>query len=140
MGLPDQSDRQRLQQEIARRRKELGLSVSAAARAARIDRESWNGAESGTRTTLDYIYGRIEAALRWRPGSVEAILTGGESTILGEDEAPPPPRRDLEGELRSIRDDPTMPEGLRRMAALQLETIDALLTAAKRAAEDERAV
>lgn len=71
--------RVRLANAIEARRKELGLSLSAAARAAGgMDRGTWTAAERGTRDTEDYIYAAIERALQWLPGSAQAVLAGGQ--------------------------------------------------------------
>ncbi len=80
-------DRARLAEAVERRRKMLGLSISAAARAAGIDRATWTGTERGTRRTEEYNFAAIERALGWAPGSVDAILSGGAPTIEGTAQA-----------------------------------------------------
>jgi hypothetical protein len=74
-------DRERLGQAIAARRKALGLSLSAAAKIAGIDRGTWTATERATRQTEEYTYAGIERALQWVTGSVERILAGGEPGI-----------------------------------------------------------
>jgi hypothetical protein len=58
----------------------LGLSVSKAARDAGISRTTWIAVEAGSRETQSYNYAPIERVLRWEPGSIEAVLAGGEAT------------------------------------------------------------
>ena len=77
-------DRTRLGQRIADRRRELGLSVSAAARLAQINRATWTGTETASRRTEEYVYGGIERALQWAPGSIAATLAGGNPTPQGD--------------------------------------------------------
>lgn len=64
------------------RRRQLGLSQSRAASLARASRTSWVAWEKGTATPEDYSYVKIERALEWAPGSVAAVLAGGEPTPL----------------------------------------------------------
>jgi hypothetical protein len=76
----------RLAELIAKRRLSQRLSTSAAAREARIDRATWSAAEKGARLR-DYNWTAIERVLRWAPGSIEAVLEGGDPTPLAEGEA-----------------------------------------------------
>ncbi len=75
---PDQ--RTRLAKAVENRRLELGLSARAAATAAGVARGTWESAENGSRRTLKSNYASIEKALRWAPGSIQAILDGGNPT------------------------------------------------------------
>jgi len=70
--------RQRLGELVLARRHELGLSLREAARRAGIMRPTWTGMEHGSRRTAAYNFAAIERALDWRPGSIEAVLAGGE--------------------------------------------------------------
>ncbi|MBN1174299.1 MAG: hypothetical protein JXA67_19170 [Micromonosporaceae bacterium] len=72
--------RERLAQEIRGRRRELRLSLREAAKRAGIARNTWSGVEDETRIAQDTTYAGIEAALEWAPGSIEAILAGGNPT------------------------------------------------------------
>lgn len=82
--------RERLAVAVKSRREHLGISVSAAARAAGIHRATWTGLEAATKETERYIYGPIERVLRWEPGSIDAIVGGGEPTALPEPTRPLP--------------------------------------------------
>lgn len=75
-------NRERLGHAIESRRKAMGLSLSAAARLAGVDRATWTGSERGTRQTETYNYASIERALKWVPGSVETVLAGGDPIEL----------------------------------------------------------
>jgi len=75
-------ERQRLGALVRARRRQLGLSIVAAARTAGVNRGTWEALESCTRATRDHNYAGIERALRWQAGSIEAILTGGTPTPL----------------------------------------------------------
>lgn len=88
MADPDQQ-RTRLGQLVEQRRKTLGLSLSAAARAAGVNRATWVGIERLTRRTAEYNYAVIERVLGWAAGSVDTILTGGEPTALAKDRPRP---------------------------------------------------
>ena len=70
--------RQRLGELVLARRQELGLSLREAARRAGIMRPTWTGMEHGSRRTAAYNFAAIERALDWRPGSIEAVLAGGQ--------------------------------------------------------------
>lgn len=100
-------NRERLGQAIEARRKTMGLSLSAAARLAGIDRATWTGSERGTRQTEAYNFAGIERALRWAPGSVERTLAGGAPTELPAapvvDIVRPPMKIDLDYELDRVR-------------------------------------
>lgn len=103
VGEPE-SSRERLGELASRRRRELGLSVSAAARAAHIDRATWAGMERSGRRTEAYNYAGIERALAWEPGSVDQILAGGEPTPVSRRPATqePIPDLDLDVEIERI--------------------------------------
>jgi hypothetical protein len=73
--------RERLARMIRDRRlKDLKISVRTAATRAGIDRGTWASAESGERRTAEVNLAGIEEALEWEPGSIDAILAGGEPT------------------------------------------------------------
>ena len=69
-----------LARHIAQRRRQLELSKSAAVTVAQVSRPAWDSWENGVRLPQDSKYGAIERALKWQPGSVEAVLAGGEPT------------------------------------------------------------
>jgi transcriptional regulator with XRE-family HTH domain len=94
-------DRARLGMLVRKRRTMLGLSVSRAARDARIGRATWTAVEEASRETEPYNYGPIERVLDWAAGSIEAILAGGEPTLAGEE---PPPATEAEATVRKIEE------------------------------------
>jgi hypothetical protein len=79
-GGMDETPRERLANAMANRRRELRLSVRAAAQRAGVDRATWSSAETATRQIAEYNYAGVEAALDWQPGSVDQILAGGTAT------------------------------------------------------------
>ncbi|MBM0235885.1 helix-turn-helix transcriptional regulator [Micromonospora sp. ATA32] len=122
-----------LGEKIKARRTELRMSISTAARAAGINRNTWSAVERGERDTEDYTYGSIERALGWRPGSIAAILNG-----HNPEEAPPgrsAPRLSdtqyaaAEALYKSIRDNENRSPLLRATAAAQLEQLVAIRAA-----------
>lgn len=80
MGADDDL-RVRLGQLVGERRRSISLSISAAARAAGIDRGTWTGLEKGLRETEEYNYSRIERVLGWQPGSIDQIMSGAEPSL-----------------------------------------------------------
>lgn len=80
----------------------MGLSVSKAAREARISRVTWAAVESGTRETEAYNYGVIQRVLGWAPGSVDAVLAGGEPTVLLNTNDQPAPAYDQKALVKAI--------------------------------------
>lgn len=65
--------------QIKRRRDELNLSQSAAARNAGVARSTWVAWEKGTSVPESFNHALIERVMRWEPGSIAA---GGEPTPL----------------------------------------------------------
>lgn len=86
---------------MKRRRAELGISQSEAARRATdlrhrlaatasddqrgVGRSTWINWENDRFVPEDFNFALIEGVLRWRPGSVAAVLDGGEPTPLPPD-------------------------------------------------------
>lgn len=54
--------------------------MSAAARAAGINRATWTRLEDSDGGIQDYIYGAVERVLGWAPGSIDEVLDGGDPT------------------------------------------------------------
>lgn len=116
-GMDEAGQRERLARKIEARRIELGLSGAAAARAAGIDRATWSSAENGIRRTAEHNYAGIERALRWQPGSISAILDGGEPTP-----ADAPSSEPVDEEIELVRTDPKLTPDMReRIITLILE-------------------
>jgi len=63
------------------------MSQPAAARAAGVSRTTWRSWESGTSEPERFNYTKIESAMRWEPGGVEAAMDGREPTP--HDHSPP---------------------------------------------------
>ncbi|MCZ7376509.1 hypothetical protein [Micromonospora sp. WMMC250] len=103
--MDEAGQRERLAKMIGVRRLELGVSAAAAARTAGIDRNTWSAAEKGEKNTQPHNFAGIERALRWRPGSIAAILTGGEPT--------PADAEPVDEELELVRTDPRLPEDMK---------------------------
>ncbi|MEV5629133.1 helix-turn-helix domain-containing protein [Micromonospora tulbaghiae] len=102
---------------VRARRMELGLSVRKAAESAEMDRNTWSYLEDGSRRTAEFKYAGIERALRWAPGSVAAILGGGEPTP-----ADPAVAVEDDEEIALVRSDPRLSDEMReRIIALILE-------------------
>jgi transcriptional regulator with XRE-family HTH domain len=114
---------------VAERRQELGLSVSRAAADAGIHRTTWAGLETGMRETESYNYGPVERVLRWRAGSVESVLRGGNPAILEQEL--PAATSDVEMELAAIADNPRRSPHLREWARSQLVQLSAIRAAAE---------
>ncbi|MEW2474654.1 helix-turn-helix domain-containing protein [Micromonospora gifhornensis] len=113
-GMDEVGRRVRLAEMIRTRRLELGLSVSAVARTAGIDRATWASAEKGERDTQPHNWAGIERALNWRPGSIASILAGGDPTPTTDD--------GVDEELELVRTDPRISDEMReRIITLILE-------------------
>lgn len=84
-----------------------------------MDRNTWSYLEDGSRRTAEFKYAGIERALRWEPGSVTAILAGGDPTSVGP--STPAVEEDDE-EIQLVRTDPRLTDDMReRIIALILE-------------------
>src|SRR5438034_5012146 len=66
-----------LARHVRASRQAAGMSVEVAAGAAGISPVTWARIEKGL-VAHDLTYIKIERALRWGPGSVKAVMTGGE--------------------------------------------------------------
>lgn len=97
-----------------------GLSISAAADKADISRQTWAKIENGPGTSFEeYVLGRVEVALGWVAGTVEAILTDRRARPLA----------DVAAQMRAIANNPNRSEPLRRQATAVLAMIDAIRAA-----------
>ncbi|MBM0277224.1 helix-turn-helix domain-containing protein [Micromonospora tarensis] len=106
--MDEAGQREHLAKAIETRRIELGLSGAAAARAAGIDRATWTSAENGTRRTAEHNYAGIERALQWKPGSIRAVLGGGEPMTLDPSASEP-----VDEEIELVRTDPRLTADMR---------------------------
>jgi hypothetical protein len=78
---PDLRTRKRLDDEMNRRRVELGLRWKDVASEAGLSYESLRAVRAGSYGMMrDLTAAGIERGLRWAPGSVKAILAGGQPT------------------------------------------------------------
>lgn len=95
--------RTRLAIRIRERRQALGLTRTDAARLAGMARNTWSTAEDGAREIQDKLYGGIETAMVWEPGSVARVLAGGEPVeLVRPANGALPPDFDLDDELERI--------------------------------------
>lgn len=131
-------------EQVVKRRAELGLSRAAAAKLAGVDPKTLQSLEQDTRWPHDTNRAKIERALRWAPGSLDAIRDGGEPTELAEPAetvsvekpTPAPGATDGVGELRqAIRDLDSLPGYVQRVVLDQ--AVDELPRAIA-ALDDER--
>lgn len=70
--------RDNLARHVRQRRLSLGMSISAAAERAGIDRTTWTNIENSARRLHQHNYAGVERALQWPAGSVELALAGHE--------------------------------------------------------------
>lgn len=75
--------RDRLSRAVRARRHALRLTVVEAAQRAEIARMTWDAMEKGTRDLRDANYDAVETTLGWQPGSVVAVLEGGNPRLTG---------------------------------------------------------
>lgn len=67
----------RLGQHVARRRKDLRLSIENAAKRAKVHRLTWRSIEAGEdRERRDTTFPGVEDALEWERGSIDRIMRG----------------------------------------------------------------
>ena len=71
---------------VQARRTELGISRAELARRAEVDPKTVQSLEQDARWPLDVNRARIEAALGWAPGSLDAIRNGNEPVLLVVDQ------------------------------------------------------
>ena len=93
------------------RRKSLGMTESGLQSAAGIDSKTLKALEAGTRSPQEKTQLKIEAALRWEPGSIESLRVGEEARELPELSSAPP----LTISASDLTDDELLAEVGRRM-------------------------
>lgn len=92
-----------LSDHIKARRKQLGISQSAAARKAGVHRQTWLAWEAGKSAPEEYNYFKIDHAMDWVKGrGVDSIMSGKDPVLI---ETRPVPRYPPEIYERVIRDD-----------------------------------
>jgi ABC-type nitrate/sulfonate/bicarbonate transport system substrate-binding protein len=98
--------RQRLNDLMDARRLELGIPWREVATRAGISYEALRALRAGPGGTADLTARKIDAALGWAPGSVRAILDGGEPVLVGGEDAAPglPDLSTLDPRRRAILD------------------------------------
>lgn len=94
--------RTRLGQLAKRRRLERGLSMASASDLAGVARNTWATMETGERQVAERVHASIERALSWSPGSIAAVLAGGDPAELEIDATPRAPSLDLLTEAERI--------------------------------------
>lgn len=123
--------REQLGRQIGERRRQLGLSVRAAAQRAGVDRATWTAAENGTRTIAEYNHAGVERALDWEQGTIARVLAGGAPNPTNHALQMPPLDADLAAEVRRI-------QGLPYPAAVRLIMLRALIDLHAEAADEGR--
>lgn len=115
-------DRERLGRLVAERRRALGLSISAAARRAGINRATWTAVEEATRDTEVYNYGLIEKVLGWTPGSIDKVLNGRAPSIV-DTHVEVSSEQDLDDEaiIKVMQSDRIPEDQKRRIVAILIE-------------------
>jgi hypothetical protein len=99
--------RDRLSRAVRARRQALRLTVVEAAQRAEIARMTWDAMEKGTRDLRDANYAAVETTLGWQPGSVVAVLEGGNPRLADlTDVDLPDPDRYLDPETGEDYTDP----------------------------------
>lgn len=82
----DTADWVRLGRFVQQRRAAKGLSQSAAAASAGINRGVWSSIEKATGSKpYDTTIAAVERTLDWQPGSVDAVLGGGVPSLVDTD-------------------------------------------------------
>lgn len=124
-------DWQRLAEQVTRRREQLGLTQGQVHSAGGPSVATMRMIEGGLqRSYRGNILGRLEKALRWKPGSVEAILNGGDPQPLTERQ--PEPERD-EAERMILEADDLTPAQKKMM----IQRYHRRLEAGRRAAAED---
>jgi transcriptional regulator with XRE-family HTH domain len=100
----DESRWPMLAERVRSRRRELGLSIRAASTAAGIARATWDDLETGARQTRQDRWASVERALQWQPGSIAAILEGGEPIIGERAKVPASSLADAVARIRNLPD------------------------------------
>lgn len=78
----DQDDRLALSDRMEQRRLALGLTWGEIATRSKLSREGVRAVRHGTSPIRPLTKAMLERALRWKAGSIDAILAGGEPTDL----------------------------------------------------------
>jgi hypothetical protein len=123
------TDPQRLADALNKRRGDLNLSQPEIARQAEVSLSTVNHMATAKRANYRLVQkSRVEKVLRWQPGSIDALLAGGDATPLPTDAAVVPIRR---GEI-----DDLPPELSAAVAAMSGTTRDLFLRLALRIADE----
>lgn len=108
-----------------RRRKQLGLTRSQIQDAGGPSVATMGVIENARQDTYrDSILRKLEQVLGWETGSVDAILSGGEPTLVSRR-----PSGGIEAELQALVDNPHRSDRLREWARAQLVEIAAIRAA-----------
>lgn len=107
------SPHERLDQAMEQRRLDLGMRWGDVATAASIAEVTLRAVRRGENQPSALTRRRIEDALRWEHGSIEAILNGDEPTALGTGRAGEDRGEKLRRLIEEFADDPPIREMLR---------------------------
>ena len=94
---------ERLDAAISQRRLERGLSWGELAAQLGVSESALRNIRRGRNEPSELTARRIEDALRWEPGSVGAVLNGGDPTPIGIPSPPGLDRDQLRDALRKFR-------------------------------------
>lgn len=98
------SPHERLDRAMDGRRLDLGLSWQDVAAAAKVSVATLRAIRSGTNRPSPLTKRRVEEALRWEPGSVDAIYADRQPVPAGSEPAPPSRTERLEEIQRQLED------------------------------------
>lgn len=82
----DESGKSRLSKAMEQRRIELRMAWQDVAKAAGLSVAGVGAIRRGERDPLPLTRGKLEDALQWQAGSIEAVLAGGEPTPIRDDD------------------------------------------------------
>ncbi|MGW6739685.1 hypothetical protein ACWGDX_02875 [Streptomyces sp. NPDC055025] len=113
------SELSRLDGAMNARRLELGLAWKDVANVAGISYETLRGVRRGSTAGAELTLRRIERALKWAPGSIDAVVAGGEATPLGDTGQgdQPAPEPSIDPRVEAIM---TILDGLPRRVQVQV--------------------
>jgi|SRR6266508_2654417 len=116
------SEQTRLDDALERRRVELRMSWRDVTREAGMSNEGLRAIRRGERRPTAVTKARIEHALRWATGSIDAILAGGEPTPVNDIQRRQPAAYARGFELGQNLDDETLAAILRSIGNQMLVT------------------
>lgn len=123
----DDPNRNRLSDAMEHRRIELRMAWQDVAKAAGLSVAGIGAIRRGERDPLPLTRRKLEDALQWQPGSIEAVLTGGDPTPLGNGDSPEPDGDEVEqlrAEIAELREEIKRLSVRKRRRASERDTPD----------------